>query len=505
MPSTPIPPGSAVSVAGSGTMGAGIAQVAAAAGHPVKLFDSRTDAVPKAIEGIRNAFERLAGRGRMTPEAANAAAGRVRAVAKLEELSDSALVIEAVIEDLGTKRTLFSKLEGIVGAECILATNTSSLSVTGIAASLKDPSRLAGMHFFNPAPLMELVEVIAGMATGEGCLETLAATAAAWGKCPVRAKSTPGFIVNRIARPFYGEALRLLNEGAASPSTIDALMRDSGGFRMGPFELMDLIGNDVNFAVTHAVWEASFHDPRYRPSTIQRELVEAGFLGRKSGRGYYDYRNDAAPVPPQSEAPAKRPSSVTLVGANAWGCALRDRLARSGVEILSGFGEATICLTDGRTATQRYLDERLPNLVLVDLALDYGKATRVGLAKAQSCSETAYRAAVGLFQAAGFSVSKVADVPGMVVMRTVAMLANEAFDAVNQGVCTREAVDTAMRKGVNYPIGPIAWTELIGAARVRDVLESLYDYYRDERYRLSPLMRGLALNWNSVNDIDRNN
>jgi 3-hydroxybutyryl-CoA dehydrogenase len=490
MTTSSLSPSSVVSIVGSGTMGAGIAQVAAAAGHPVRLFDSRAGAATNAVEGIRQTFARLIAKNRMTLEQGKEAGARLHAATSLSELAESSLVIEAVIEDLGIKRALLGKLESIVGPECILATNTSSLSVTAIAAPLKIPSRLVGMHFFNPAPLMELVEVISGLATSEACAATIAATATAWGKSPVHAKSTPGFIVNRVARPFYGEALRLLAEQAAPPAVIDAIMRESGGFRMGPFELMDLIGLDVNFAVTRSVWEACFYDSRYRPSLIQQELLQAGFLGRKSGRGFYDYRPGSTPVVATAEPSAAMPSGIGLSQSGPAFKRLAERLGRTGVSQI-GVREATIGLTDGRTATRRALDEGRPNMVLVDLAFDYDQATRVALAQAETCSESAFQAAVGLFQAAGFSVSRVADLPGMVVMRTVAMIANEAIDVVSQGVCTREGVDVAMRKGVNYPIGPLTWADNIGRAQIAAVLSRLVEYYGEERYRPSPSLHSL--------------
>ena len=282
-----------VAVIGSGAMGAGIAQVAAAAGHPVVVFDARPQAAEDAIAGIRKMYMKLAEKGKMSANAAEAAGARLRAVGALDDLAGAALVVEAIIENLDAKRKLFADVEAVVSPDCILATNTSSISVTAIGARLARPARLVGMHFFNPVPLMALVEIVSGLATDRAVAETMYATALAWGKSPVHAASTPGFIVNRVARPYYAEALRVATEQGASPATLDAVMRDAAGFRMGPFELMDLIGHDVNFAVTSSVFAACFNDPRFTPSVMQQELVNAGFLGRKSGRGFYHYDTDA--------------------------------------------------------------------------------------------------------------------------------------------------------------------------------------------------------------------
>jgi 3-hydroxybutyryl-CoA dehydrogenase len=251
-------PQTAVAVIGAGAMGAGIAQVAASAGHTVWLLDTRVGAAASAIDGIRAQFEKMAAKGKMTLEAAQAAGARLQAAEQLADLADAGLVVEAIVENLAVKQQLFKDLEVVVSEGCILASNTSSISITAIGAALNNPQRLAGLHFFNPAPLMALVEVVSGLATDQSVADTLFATAQAWGKTPVHAKSTPGFIVNRVARPYYAEALRVLTEGGADCATLDACCREAGGFRMGPFELMDMIGHDVNFAVTNSVWRAFF-------------------------------------------------------------------------------------------------------------------------------------------------------------------------------------------------------------------------------------------------------
>lgn len=494
-------PGTAiVAVIGAGAMGAGIAQVAAQAGHRVLLLDLKPGAAQQAIAGIQKAFGRLVEKGRMKALDAADAGARLSVAASTADLRGVALVVEAVVEKLDVKQQLFAELEGIVADYCILATNTSSISITAIGAALRRPQRLLGMHFFNPAPLMALVEVVSGLATESGVAQTVYDTALAWGKSPVFTKSTPGFIVNRCARPYYAEALRLLTEQAADPATLDAVMREAGGFRMGPFELMDLIGHDVNFAVTRSVFEAYFGDPRFTPSLIQQELVNAGYLGRKSGRGFYDHAESVVAPRPSSEAPVALSNGVSIWTGEPLGRSLAARLAAADVPhtphdarhadaLVLRVGETVVYLTDGRSATQRACDNGHEATVLADLTLDAAKATRIALAPADTCSAAAFDAVVAVFQAAGFAVSRLDDVPGLAVMRTVAMLANEAADAVLQGVCDAAAADIAMCKGVNYPAGPLAWADAIGLPQVLTVLDHLAKAYGEDRYRASLLLR----------------
>ena len=511
MPNHGLDTDSIIAVIGSGAMGAGIAQVAAVAGYRVKLYDTRPEAVAKALAGIAGMFQKLVDKDRMTGAAAAAAGARLQGASSLQDVADAALVVEAIVENLDAKRTLFVELEALVADTCILATNTSSISVTAIGAALRKPQRLVGMHFFNPVPLMALVEVISGLATDQAVADTVFATAAAWGKNPVHAKSTPGFIVNRVARPFYAEALRLLGEQAADPATLDAVMREAGGFRMGPFELMDLIGHDVNFSVTQSVFNAYFCDPRFTPSVLQQEMVNAGFLGRKSGRGFYRYGANAVMPQAHTEAPQPKPEFVSFSVEPGMAEplsthmeAMAERLSTAGITItqrkaLPGADEseapafhcngAAVFLTDGRSATERARANNHPDTVLFDLVHDYAKATRIAVACADQCSPAAYQAVIGLLQGAGFAVSRLDDVPGLAVMRTVAMLANEAADVVNQGVCSAQAVDIAMQKGVNYPRGPLEWADAIGLQQVVTVLSNLAAAYGEQRYRVAPLLR----------------
>jgi len=413
-------------------------------------------------------------------------------------------VIEAIVENLDIKQKLFRELESLLGADAILSSNTSSLSITAMGAALARPERLAGLHFFNPAPRMKLVEIVSGLATDRAIAETLHATAKAWGKVPVHTRSTPGFIVNRVARPFYAEAQRVLAEGGADPATLDAALRDGCGFPMGPFELMDLIGHDVNFAVTRSVFDAYFGDKRFTPSLIQQELVAAGRLGRKTGRGFYDYAKGVQRPVPHTEAAYSAVTMISVVGDLGVAAPLIRRLEAAGVEVrrIEGVGStagsahgwleiggARVALSDGRTANRRAAEEGVPNLVLFDLCLDFENTQRLTMARADHCGLGAWEAAVGTLQKAGVVIGRIDDVAGLVATRTVTMLANEAADAVLQGIGSAADVDIAMRYGTNYPKGPLAWADALGARFVVDVLMNLHTHYGEDRYRVSPLLQ----------------
>ncbi|MCK7623863.1 3-hydroxyacyl-CoA dehydrogenase [Streptomyces sp. RS10V-4] len=493
--------GDTVAVVGTGTMGQGIAQVALVAGHRVRLYDSVPGRAGQAAVAVVRRLDRLVEKGRIPAAARDAARDRLSPAGTLGDLAGAALVIEAILEELPAKQELFRALEDIVPADCLLATNTSSLSVTAVAGGLRHPGRCLGMHFFNPAPLLPLVEVVSGAATDPAAASTAYDTAAAWGKTPVRCADTPGFLVNRIARPFYAEALRLHEERAADPATLDAVLREGCGFRMGPFELTDLIGQDVNEAVTHSVWNAFFQDPKFTPSLAQRRLVEAGLHGRKTGRGWYDYADGAAAPRPATAAPCPAPASVTLHGELPRpAAALPGLIEEAGIEVVratapegaGGFlrlpGGAALALTDGGPATRRE-DGRA---VRFDLALDYRAATRIALAASAAAPGADVAEATGLFQALGKQVSVVDDVPGMIAARTVAMIIDFAVDAAARGVASPGDIDTAMRLGVNYPGGPLEWAERLGAPWVRDLLDSLHRHNAGGRYAPSWALRRRA-------------
>ena len=374
-----------VGVIGAGSMGSGIAQVAATSGLDVFVFDTYAGVLDKAKKNLSATFEKLVEKNKLTSDDSEKIQNRIVWTNELSLFKDCTLVIEAIIENLAIKQTVFKELSNILFDDAIVTSNTSSLSITALANSYKHPSQFLGLHFFNPAPLMPLVEVIPGLQSNEDVVSSCYQLMKSWKKIPVIAKDTPGFIVNRVARPFYGEALRIVEEQIASIEEVDAIMKTSGGFKMGPFELMDLIGNDINYTVTETVWTQTYYDPRYKPSQIQKKMVESGRLGRKTGQGYYSYAN-----------PVSNTFSV---------------------------------------------DDKKSDLVF---------------------------------------------------HRILAMLVNEAADALYYGIAIKEDIDIAMTKGVNYPKGLLAWADEIGLSKITLILETLYEEYREDRYRVSVLLKKMA-------------
>ncbi|PHM74071.1 3-hydroxyacyl-CoA dehydrogenase [Xenorhabdus kozodoii] len=506
-----------IAVIGAGTMGIGIAQVAAQAGHAVLLFDTHDDAVPQALNNLRTRLHQRVATGKADASATEALLQRITQVNSLHALAPCGLVIEAIVEQLDAKQHLFQRLESICSPQTLLVSNTSSLSITAIARVLSVPQRMAGLHFFNPAPLMKLVEIVQGLETSSQTVETLKALVIGWKKQPVICRSTPGFIVNRIARPFYAETLRALEEQLATPATLDAVLKESGGFAMGPLQLMDLIGHDINYTVTESLFHAFHYDPRFQPSLLQKELVDADHLGRKRGRGFYFYDikgnsgKKAALSPPQI-APKrtkaqKQPGRVKATG--NWP-ALPHFVALLQQPELQQYGiifeenqndrfhsptlqidDILLILTKGRTCTQIADEVRAP-VMQFDLSANHQSASIITLSAA--CQNTPQQTAkvVGFLQSLGKQVIHLPDYPALLTMRTVAMLCNEALDAVNKGIASVEDIDLAMRYGVNYPIGPLAWGEQLGWKHIFSTLENLQKFYGEPRYRPAPLLRQLA-------------
>lgn len=381
-----------IGVIGAGAMGSGIAQVASQSGCQVVLYDTNQAALDKSVESLEKVMRRLVEKGRIDIKESNAIQSRISYVNNLQEFSGCALVIEAIVENADIKKSVFQQLEKIVTPQTILASNTSSLSIASLASALEFPGRMIGIHFFNPAPLMPLVEIIPAISTDAVVTDTSKSIIDDWGKVTVLAKDTPGFIVNRIARPYYAEAVKMYDEGLADPATIDWAMKSLGLFKMGPFELMDLIGHDVNYVVAETVWTQMYFDPRYRPSLTQKRMMEAGLLGRKSGRGFYDYREGA-------EKPEPTTDEIT--------------------------GE-------------------------------------------------------------------------MILHRILAMLINEAADAVFLNVASPKDIELAMTKGVNYPKGLLQWGDEIGVENVLQILDDLHARFGDDRYRASAYLRDCAASGNSL-------
>jgi 3-hydroxybutyryl-CoA dehydrogenase len=512
-----------VAVLGAGTMGTAIAEVAVRAGHAVRMFDVEQSLAGGAVERVRARILRDADLGRMPRPDADAAAARIRAVESVTELAGCGLVMEAAIEELAVKRELLRAAEDAVGlgigAEALLATNTSSLSVTAIATALRRPGLLVGMHFFNPATRMALVEVVRGDATEPKAAEAAVDLARAWGKTPVQCTSTPGFVVNRVARPFYGEAQRLVEARAADPATVDAVLREAGGFPMGPFQLADLIGQDVNLAVSRSVWEQTFHDPRYAPTVYQQRLVDAGRLGRKTGRGVFAYTSEgeALDADPSSAPRRAAPDAVQIVEYDLGVMApFLERIAAGGVRVeelalsdeevmeeLPGVrlpGGGILRVTDGSSARSWAL-EASGGVVLLDWAHDPATCRRVALMAPRDVAPPVLDAAIGLCQAAGVEVSVIGDVAGGIVARTVSMLVNEAVDLVARGEASATDVDVAMLLGTGYPSGPLEWGDRVSAIRVAAVIGELDEECSTGRYRLSPRLDEAVTGEENLRDL----
>jgi 3-hydroxybutyryl-CoA dehydrogenase len=505
-----IAPGT-IGVAGAGTMGAGIAQLACSGGARTLLHDPVPEALERGLEFIWSQLERGVARGRIGAEEARAAKARLEPAGELRDLKPCELVIEAAPESLELKRSLFQTLaREVVSESCVLATNTSSLLVTAIAEAVPRPERVVGMHFFNPAPVMRLLEVVAGERSSAQALALARAAGEAMGKRVIEAADGPGFLVNRCNRPFGLEALRLLQEGVAPIEQIDLICRLGGGFRMGPFELMDLVGIDTGLHVSKSFYEQSFGEPRWRPSPISARYVAAGRHGRKSSRGYYDYSRDPyRPPDPEPRTAGGAEGMVVVAGDSTLAEELSGAASDAGwrVQSSTGSGEVpTLILdcTDGDEILQggpRVICCAAGSLHALDpggAAVGFNalpplhESALVELTRGPDSAESAATAAERFFATLGKHTAWVSDAPGLVLGRIVCQVANEAAFALAEGVGSAEDIDAGMVHGLNYPRGILSWADQIGLDQVLSVLDGLFEERREERYRAAPLLRQLV-------------
>ena len=479
-------------VAGSGTMGRGIVQVLAQCGARTLVYDTRPGAAQAAKDSIAQALARLVEKGRVKESDLAATLRRIEVVDSLAAFAPAHVAIEAIVEDLDAKRELFRALEDVVSASCILASNTSSLSVTAMAAACRAPGRVAGYHFFNPVPVMKVVEVVAGELTEGWVTDALTALARRYGHTPVRCRDTPGFIVNHAGRGYIPEALRALSEGVADFAAIDRILVDAAGFRLGPFGLMDLVGLDVNHGVHKSLFEQYFQEPRYRPSYLLEPRVAAGLLGRKTGRGWYAYGKDgAAEKVPEQPVPAAGVASA-WVAPNA--SALKELLSKLGAKIESKPSDETVFFVSplGQDATTTALQLQVDPRRTVAVDPLFGFAKRRTLMTTPVTRPEVRDAAHGLLASDGVPVSVIHDSPGFIAQRVVAHIVNVGCDIVQQRIATPEDLDRAVMLGLGYPHGPLAMGDAAGAARILTILEAMHSFYQDPRYRPSPWLKRRA-------------
>lgn len=487
-----------VGVIGAGAMGRGIAQIAAVGGFPVVIWDANGQVAEEALAFITDMLKRAADKGRMTVDAAVEATARIIVAKDLDAFKQCTVVIEAIIERLDIKQKVFADLEAIVADDTILASNTSSLSVTAIAAGCRLPGRVAGYHFFNPVPLMKVVEVIDAVRTEPWVAPRLSALADAMGHKPVKARDTPGFLVNHAGRAYNTEAFRILGEGIAETQTIDDILREAAGFRMGPFELMDLTGLDVSHAVMESVYTQFYDEPKYRPSALAAGRVAAKLFGRKTGEGFYKYEKNeqqrAKPVP----APTKLPKAVWIApGGEHLRQQLADLANAAGVAVEGSAKPSpdavAIVLPVGKDATTTAVELELDAQRVVAVDPLYGWTQRRTLMTTSVTTAEMRDAAHALLASDGTAVSVIHDSPGFVAQRTVAMIVNIASDIAQQRIATPDDIEAAVKLGLGYPKGPLAFGDAIGADTVLKILENMYAFYGDPRYRPSPWLKRRAL------------
>ncbi|WP_027478637.1 3-hydroxyacyl-CoA dehydrogenase [Curvibacter gracilis] len=485
-----------VAIVGSGAMGRGIAQIAAQAGSQVYLFDAKQGAAHSARQEIGTQWEKLAAKGRISPEQLTQYLSQLHVAESLSELAGCQLVIEAIVENLEAKRALFRELEAVVGPECVLASNTSSLSITAIAAACARPDRVAGYHFFNPVPLMKVVEVIAGLATAQPTCSALSDYARQMGHTPVAAQDTPGFIVNHAGRGYGTEALRIVSEGVADFATIDRILKDQVGFKLGPFELLDLTALDVSHPVMESIYRQYYEEARYRPSVITAQRLAGGMLGRKTGQGFYRYEGQQAQLPPEPPVPQVHEMPPVWVSSRAARRAeLYQLLKDLGATIETGTSPSPQALTLvaplGFDVTTVAVVERLDpsRTVGIDMLVDDASTKRRVLATNPATRADMRDAAHALFARDGKAVSVIRDSGGFVTQRVVATIINIATDICQQGICSPRDLELAVTLGLGYPMGPLAMGDRYGPTNVLEVLFNMQTVYGDQRYRPSPWLR----------------
>jgi 3-hydroxybutyryl-CoA dehydrogenase len=476
-----------IAVVGAGVMGRGIAQVLAAGGAKVVLYDAKPGATTDAQAFVGQMLDRAVERQRMKPDEAVAAKARISSTATLAEIATVDLVVEAIVEQLEPKRALFAEVEKIVGAECILATNTSSLSVTAIAAACQRPERVAGFHFFNPVPVLRVVEVVSGLVTSRDTADALVRLARRFGHEPVRTKDSPGFLINHAGRGFGPEGLRIVAEGIAAHADVDDILREACGFAIGPFELYDVIGLDVSHTVMDEIYHQFYEEPRFRLQPETRTRVAAGLFGRKAGKGFYEYRDGKKATEPPKPAPKTLPGRVWLspeargpLAKLVEGACAIDNGAKPDARSVCLFAplgkDATSCAVEAGIEAERAL--------AVDTL--FGLDARRTLMTTPVTDPDLRDEVHALLARDGTPVTVIKDSPGFVAQRVVAHIVNIGCDIAQQRIATPEDIDKAVRLGLAYPKGPLAWGDAIGAARVLAVVSALYDFYKDPRYRPSP-------------------
>ena len=489
-------------IVGTGAMGRGIAQIAAQAGIRVLLYDALHGAALSARETVVGTLGKLAEKGKITADVLAAASAKLEVVPRLEDLASAQVIVEAIVENLDVKKQLFQQLEDIIAADCILATNTSSLSVTSIAAACKRPERVGGFHFFNPVPLMKIVEVIDGLLTAPWVADALLALGRRMGHTAVAARDTPGFIVNHAGRGLVTEGLRVLGEGVAEFWEIDRIMREAAGFRMGPFELLDLTGLDVSQPVMESIYNQYYQEPRYRPSPLAAQRLAGGVLGRKTGRGFYSYAGGTVAAMPVAAVPDARAASVWVSQTHPeWADVLRDIAAAAGIAVETDYtpsGDALCIVTPlGADVTtccvEQGLDPRRTVGIDCLFGIAAGKSARRSLMTTPLTTPAMRDAAHALFAADGTPVSVMRDSAGFVAQRIVACIVNIGCDIAQQRVAAPADIDRAVTLGLGYPKGPLAFGDALGARKVLGVLEAMQDFYGDPRYRPSPWLKRRAL------------